>query len=175
MDRRLAAECEQRPGNCGAATKRIDCVSRCEHGHGPHLVVSCPAIRNVVISRTYIIIRLSGSFEREEKWDLRDKISESLIRMLSGISEAIFDLISKLRRSWPCTSCFPMAPDPSRLRSAMTVLFLFSISSDPMRRIFSNSRPRTRERRVGCRRAMPFVCLLSTVKEEPWCLRCGGR
>jgi hypothetical protein len=84
--------------------KRVDCMSKCEPWGivGPtHLVVSCPAIKNVGISRMHMITR---EFEQrtehgQGKRRARDKISESLIRMVSGISEAIFDLMSKLRRS----------------------------------------------------------------------------
>ena len=89
-----------------------------------------------------------GQFEQGER--SRDRISESVMRIFSGMSAATFDLTSRLRRSCPCTSCFSTTPDSFVLRSASTAAFLSSISRVPMRCMSWTARSRPRERAVGC-------------------------
>jgi hypothetical protein len=108
--------------------------------------------------KTYVVTVTPGreTMLRKGKNRLRDKISESLMRMLSGISAAIFDLMSKLSRSCPPTSCLPTAPDPLASHSASTAVFLSWISWDPVCSISLKARSRARERRVGYKKMGQF-------------------
>ena len=130
-----------------------------------HLVVSCPASRNVGTSSTYIITASPSrrtTLQKGKEKGSRDKISESLMRMLSGISEAILDLMSKLSRSCPPTSCFPTVPDPSESHSAITADFLFWISWDPVCWISLKPRSRTRLREVCYKEGGSIILFLPT-------------
>lgn len=95
----------------------------------------------------------------------RDKISESLMRIFSGISAAIFALMSKLSRSCPPTSCLPTTPDPLTSQSARTADFPSWISWDPLCLISLKARPRARERRVGCKKVGNSVSFPSLLIE----------
>jgi hypothetical protein len=111
LDRRLTAECEKRPGNCGATITEgrlhVKPGRRCRvhtswfHGLQARMSVSLGSM----ISASMVFEQKTE--RRKRKGHSRDKISESPIRMLSGISAAIFELISKLSRSWPCTAAHP--------------------------------------------------------------------
>jgi len=182
LDRRLTAECEKRPGNCGATITegrlRVKSGRKCRvHTSWFHgLQVGMSVSLGSTLSASVVFEQKTE--RRKRKGHSRDKISESPIRMLSGISAAIFDLISRLSRSWPCTSCFPTgteAPDPSVLRSARTAIFLFCISSDPMRRTLSKARSRARERRVGYKKRMPIPFYFLSRMKGRGCLRWTGR